>query len=69
MWYVSEKNQMVVNCDLISIGECRIVAKLDASQSEIDALKRRPAESGQCPRPILDAWLPAILDRVFKGEL
>ncbi len=34
-----------------------------------NALKLLPAESGQCPHPTLDALLPAILDRAFKGEL
>jgi type I restriction enzyme S subunit len=43
----------------------RIVAELDALQAEVDALKRLQAETaGE-----LDALLPAILDRAFKGEL
>jgi type I restriction enzyme S subunit len=43
----------------------RIVSELDALQAEVDALKRLQAETGQK----LDALLPAILDRAFKGEL
>ena len=34
-------------------------------QSEVDALKRPQAETAA----ELDALLPAILDRTFKGEL
>jgi type I restriction enzyme S subunit len=43
----------------------RIVAELDALQAEVDALKRLQAETAT----ELDALLPAILDRAFKGEL
>jgi type I restriction enzyme S subunit len=43
----------------------RIVAELDALQAEVDALKRLQAETAT----ELDAMLPAILDRAFKGEL
>jgi type I restriction enzyme S subunit len=43
----------------------RIVAELDALQAEVDALKRLQAES----TAELDALLPAIFDRAFKGEL
>lgn len=43
----------------------RIVAELDALQAEVDALKRLQAETAA----ELDALLPAILDRAFKGEL
>ncbi len=43
----------------------RIVAELDALQAELDALKRLQAETAA----ELDALLPAILDRAFKGEL
>lgn len=42
-----------------------IVAELDALQAEVDALKRLQAETAA----ELDALLPAILDRAFKGEL
>ena len=43
----------------------RIVAELDALQAQVDALKRLQAETAA----ELDALLPAILDRAFKGEL
>lgn len=43
----------------------RIVAELDAMQAEVDALKREQAATATA----LDAMLPAILDRAFKGEL
>jgi len=43
----------------------RIVAQLDALQVEADALKRLQAETAA----ELDALLPSILDKAFKGEL
>jgi type I restriction enzyme S subunit len=43
----------------------RIVAELDALQTEVDALKRLQAETAIK----LDALLPSILDKAFKGEL
>lgn len=43
----------------------RIVAELDALQAEVDALKRLQTETAA----ELDALLPALLDRAFKGEL
>lgn len=43
----------------------RIVAELDALQTEVDALKRHQAETAA----ELDALLPALLDRAFKGDL
>ena len=43
----------------------RIVAELNALQAEVDALERLQAETAA----ELDALLPAILDRAFKGEL
>jgi type I restriction enzyme S subunit len=45
--------------------QCRIVAELDALQTEVDVLKRVQAETAA----ELDALLPAILDKAFKGEL
>ncbi|MEI6674599.1 MAG: restriction endonuclease subunit S [Verrucomicrobiota bacterium] len=42
----------------------RIVAELDALQAEVDALKRLQAATAL----ELDALLPSILDRAFKGE-
>jgi len=43
----------------------RILSELDALQAELDALKCLQAETAA----ELDALLPAILDRAFKGEL
>ena len=43
----------------------RIVAYLDDLQSKVDALKRLQAETAA----ELDALLPSILDKAFKGEL
>ena len=43
----------------------RIVAELGALQAEVDALKRLQTETAA----ELDALLPAILDKAFKGEL
>ena len=43
----------------------RIVAELDALQTEVDRLKALQAETAA----ELDALLPSILDRAFKGEL
>jgi type I restriction enzyme S subunit len=43
----------------------QIVAELDALQTEVDALKRLQAETAA----ELDALLPSILDRAYKGEL
>jgi type I restriction enzyme S subunit len=43
----------------------RIVSELDALQAEVDALKRLQAGTAA----ELDALLPAILDKAFKGEL
>ena len=43
----------------------RIVAELDALQAQVDALKRLQAKTAA----ELDALLPALLDRAFKGDL
>lgn len=43
----------------------RIVTELDALQAEVDALKRLQTETAA----ELDALLPALLDRAFKGKL
>jgi type I restriction enzyme S subunit len=43
----------------------RIVAELDALQAEVDALKRLQVETAA----ELDALLPTLPDRAFKGEL
>jgi type I restriction enzyme S subunit len=43
----------------------RIVAELDAMQAEVSGLKQLQAETSA----ELDAMLPSILDKAFKGEL
>jgi len=43
----------------------RIVAYLDVLQAKVDTLRRLQAETGA----EMDALLPAVLDRTFKGEL
>jgi type I restriction enzyme S subunit len=43
----------------------RIVSELDALQAEVDALKELQRQTSE----ELDALLPSILDRAFKGEL
>lgn len=54
------------NIRLPSISEQRrIVAYLDGLQDKVDALKRLQTETAA----ELDALLPSILDRAFKGEL
>ena len=45
--------------------QCRIVAELDALQVRVDALKKLQVETAA----ELDALLPSILDKAFKGEL
>jgi type I restriction enzyme, S subunit len=45
--------------------QSEIVAELDKLQNEVDSLKRLQAETAS----ELDALLPAILDRAFRGEL
>ena len=42
----------------------RIVAYLDDLQARVDALKRLQADRGR-----LDALLPSVLDKAFRGEL
>jgi type I restriction enzyme S subunit len=45
--------------------QLRIVAYLDSLQAKIDKLKHHQADSAEK----VDALLPAILDRAFKGQL
>jgi type I restriction enzyme S subunit len=47
------------------IEQHRIVAYLDELQARVDALKRLQAESAA----ELEALLPSVLDRAFRGEL
>jgi restriction endonuclease S subunit len=45
--------------------QSRIVAELDALQAKVDAVKKLQSET----QAELDALLPSILDKAFKGEL
>ena len=45
--------------------QCHIISYLDRLQSKLDALKRHQAETAA----ELDALLPAVLERAFRGEL
>ncbi len=45
--------------------QSRIVAYLDALQARVDALRHLQAETGA----ELDALMPAVLDKAFKGEM
>jgi len=63
---------MKANLQNQTSGQRRIVAEVDVLQAEVDALKRLQTETtvGNTGRATaeLDALLPAILDRAFKGE-
>jgi type I restriction enzyme, S subunit len=60
------KNLARIDFFLPSLDEQRrIAAELDALQAKVDELKRLQAET----QAELDALLPSILDRAFKGEL
>lgn len=48
-----------------TLGKLRCLTKLDALLVEVAALKRLQAETAA----ELEALLPAILDKAFKGEL
>ncbi len=55
-------------CHIAGFQPCeqrRIVSELDALQAEVDALKRLQAETAAG----LDALLPSILDKAFRGDL
>lgn len=63
---VNEKNLQQINLILPPLPEQRrIVAYLDALQAKVDVLRCLQAETGA----ELDALMPAVLDRAFKGEL
>jgi type I restriction enzyme, S subunit len=63
---VNSKIVASLPCRVPSLSEQRrIVAELDALHAEVDALKRLQAETAA----ELDALLPSILDKAFKGKL
>jgi len=51
--------------DLSLPEQRRIIAYLDNLQAKVDALRRLQAETAT----ELDALLPSVLDKAFKGEL
>jgi type I restriction enzyme S subunit len=63
---VNSKIVAALPCRVPALPEQRrIVCELDALQAEVDALKRLQAETAV----ELDALLPSVLDKAFKGEL
>lgn len=55
-----------VELPLPSLSEqCRIVAYLDKLQAKVDTMKHLQIETAA----ELDALLPSVLDKAFKGEL
>jgi type I restriction enzyme S subunit len=64
--HISHKSVEAIPFAVPTISEQRrIVAELDALQAQIETLKRQQAAAAA----ELDALLPAVLDRAFKGEL
>ena len=51
--------------NFVGLERLDVVGSYDGLQAKVDELKRLQAESAA----ELDALLPAILDRAFKGEL
>ncbi|MFM2171521.1 MAG: hypothetical protein RI957_1750 [Verrucomicrobiota bacterium] len=63
---LNQKNARTIEFPVPSVPEQRrIVAELDALQAQVGSLKLLQSETAA----ELDALLPAILDRAFKGEL
>lgn len=63
---LNQKNAMKISFPLPPLPEQRrIVAYLDDLQAKVDSLKASQAQSAA----ELDALLPSILDKAFKGEL
>ncbi|TRZ88873.1 MAG: hypothetical protein D4R88_06785 [Methanosarcinales archaeon] len=63
---ISQKMIRETDISIQSLPEQRrIVAYLDSLQAKVDALRRLQAETGA----EMDALMPAVLDRAFKGEL
>jgi len=66
IWKINQGHILSTRIPIPPLAEQRrIVAALDALQAEVDALKRLQAQTAA----ELDALLPAILDKAFKGEL
>ena len=66
IWKINQGHILSTQIPIPTLAEQRrIVTEFDELQAEVDALKRLQAETSA----ELDALLPAILDRAFKGEL
>lgn len=66
IWKINQGHIASLTIPVLSLDEQRrIVAYLDDLQAKIDSLKRLQAETAA----ELDALLPSILDKAFKGEL
>ena len=66
IWKINQGHILSTPIPVPTIPEQRnIVVELDGLQAEVDALKRLQSETSA----ELDALLPSILDRAFKGEL
>ena len=66
IWKINQGHILSTQIPVPPLSEQRrIVAELDALQEKVDALKRLQTETAA----ELDALLPAVLDRAFKGEL
>ncbi|HEY5912049.1 MAG TPA: restriction endonuclease subunit S [Verrucomicrobiae bacterium] len=66
IWKINQGHILTTQIPVPPLPEQRrIVAELDALQAQVTALKRLQAETAA----ELDALLPAILDRAFKGNL
>jgi type I restriction enzyme S subunit len=50
---------------LMNKQNCRLIAYLDELQAKVNALRELQSATGE----ELDALLPSVLDRAFKGEL
>jgi len=66
IWKINQGHIAAMSIPVPPLAEQRrIVGYLQGIQSKVDTLRRHQAETGA----ELDALLPAILDKAFKGEL
>jgi type I restriction enzyme S subunit len=66
IWKINQGHIASFSVPLLGLEEQhRIVAYLDGMQSKLDALKRHQADTAA----ELEALLPAVLERAFRGEL
>ncbi len=66
IWKINQGHIETTSVPVPSVDiQRQIVAELDALQAKVDEMKRLQAET----QAELDALMPSILDRAFKGEL